>query len=221
MMAGKTKTPNARASLAEILDRAQHVDATSRQARVRFMVDVGDLWVRGKTVPALAKLWKLAPETVSHDANAANVILAASTRDGMAKVAITTTLGRLEERRELAQRLAERLRDTTKTKKARPSEVRDLTQALASIEQTIDRSTEWLGKVGGITNEAPLVQVNIEGQPTKVRAEELAAMPEQLLDAIGRVVKRHPEYAGVLPLLREEIRKTFARPTEDAPTLPE
>lgn len=220
-MPGKSKNPAARSNLAEILDRARHVDATSRHARVRFMVEVGDLWVRGKTVPALAKLWKLAPETLSNDANAAKAILAASTREGMANVAIRTTLARLEERRDLAQKLAERLRELTKTKKPKPSEVRDLTQALTQLEQGIDRSLEWLGKVGGLTSEGPTVQVNIEGQPTKVRPEELASMPTQLLDALRRVVKQHPEHVAVLPLLSEEIRKTLAPSTHEAPQLTE
>lgn len=220
-MPGRRKSPDEQKRLAEILELAAAVDPTSRHARVRFMVEVGDLWVRGKTVPVLAKLWKLAPETLSNDANAAKAILAGSTREGMANVAIRTTLARLEERRDLAQKLAERLRELTKTKKPKPSEVRDLTQALTQLEQGIDRSLEWLGKVGGLTSEGPTVQVNIEGQPTKVRPEELASMPTQLLDALRRVVKQHPELAPVVPLLSEEIRKTLAPSTHEAQRLTE
>lgn len=219
-MPGKRKDPDAEARLAELLEGAKDVEHKSRHARIAYMVGLGDAWIPGRVVPALARIWGLSPVTLSHDASAAYAVLKAQGPDGMAEAATHAALERLHDRLELVSKLAARLRDTLEKRNPKPGDLRDLANALSSIEATIDRTVEWLGKVGKLTTDAPTVQVTIAGgQRERVSVEVIADMPAQLFEMLERVVEAHPEHAAVLPLLADEIRARFAS-REAAPALP-
>lgn len=203
--------PDERVKVEKVLDLAKSVDPGDPAARMRFILSCigGDLWVRGKTNERVAKVWGLSEYTVEQDASkAALAYRVTSSRDELGKFATQTTHAMVEGRVTLAAGLAKRLEDELEAK-AKPSHLRDVASALGSVEASLSRSLEWLGKVGGLTNEAPMVQVNIEGQPTKVPAERLASMPTQLFEMLERVVDAHPEHEAVLPLLAAEMRRSL------------
>lgn len=203
--------PEQKAKIDKVLEAARGVDPQKRAARIRFILwaIAADLWVPKKTTAPIAKLWKLSRFTVDRDvSDAAMAHAVTSDRHELGKFATQTTHAMVEDRVTLASGLAKRLEDELEAK-AKPSHLRDVASALGSVEASLSRSLEWLGKVGGLTNDTPMVQVVIEGQPTKVRPEELATMPTQLLDALRRVVKQHPELAPVVPLLRAEIERSL------------
>jgi hypothetical protein len=209
-MPGRRKSPDEQKRLEEILALAAEVDPTSRHARVRFMVSLGEKWVKGKAVPALANFWGMNQITLRHDAQAAGVILRAAGPEGMAEAATHAALERLHDRLGLVAKLTEKLRAAIDKRATKPSELRDLAQALASVEAQIDRGLEWLGKVGKLTSDSPTVQVNIAGQRERMPVEALASMPDQLLELIVDVVREHPEHAAFLPLLEQKITERFA-----------
>lgn len=200
-----------RARLDQVLEAARDVDVEDPSARERFILGAiqSDLWVIGKTAEPLAKVWGLSRHTVDRDASrAARAMRTPESREELGKVAVRTTVSMVEGRAQLSDDLASRLREELQLK-AKPSTIRDLATALSALDTSISRSTEWLGKVAGVTQDAPTVQVTIGGESAKVRTEVLTAMPSQLLEMLARVVEKHPEHAPVLPLLEAEIRASF------------
>ena len=200
-----------RARIDELLEAARGVDVSDPAARIRFVLWAlgSSLWVRGKTSEPLSKLWGLSRFTVDRDvAEAARAFKVTSDRDELGRMAVQTTHALVEDSVKATAGLTARLLSEIETK-AKPSHLRDVASALTAVETSLSRKLEWLGKVGGVTQDAPTVQVTIGGESAKVRTEVLTAMPSQLLEMLARVVEKHPEHAAVLPLLEAEIRASF------------
>lgn len=175
------------ATRARVRDAAKAIDPKKRRDRVRFLAGLGPDFERGVTTEICAEVWGLAPNTVTHDATIAMMMIGGR-QDSEVDHALWwdeqwAALERAKEHRDYVAKLLEAagLPLFTANSGKKFTDWKGVTahaQALAACHEQINRPLEQLSRALGLSGR-PMVAVNILNPTTHADRQLKAQLDER------------------------------------------